>query len=129
MAVGLLAVGLGMGGVALVLDSDQYLFFAVPLILIGAGDGVALTIASDTVLAVAPKDRAGAASAVSETGYELGTALGIALLGKHPHRGLPRDIARARGSARTGGCGGQRVTGRGIRGDGRLARSTDDGPD
>jgi len=74
-------VGLGMGGVALVLDSDQYLFFAVPLILIGAGDGVALTIASDTVLAVAPKDRAGAASAVSETGYELGTALGIALLG------------------------------------------------
>lgn len=81
VAVGLLAVGLGMGGVALVLDSDQYLFFAVPLILIGAGDGVALTIASDTVLAVAPKDRAGAASAVSETGYELGTALGIALLG------------------------------------------------
>jgi DHA2 family multidrug resistance protein-like MFS transporter len=81
VAVGLLAVGLGMAGVALVLDSDQYLFFAVPLILIGAGDGVALTISSDTVLAVAPKDRAGAASAVSETGYELGTALGIALLG------------------------------------------------
>jgi DHA2 family multidrug resistance protein-like MFS transporter len=81
VAVGLLAVGLGMAGVALALDSDQYLFFAVPLILIGAGDGLALTIASDTVLAVAPKDRAGAASAVSETGYELGTALGIALLG------------------------------------------------
>jgi DHA2 family multidrug resistance protein-like MFS transporter len=49
--------------------------------LIGAGDGVALTVASDTILTVAPKDRAGAASAVSETGYELGTALGIALLG------------------------------------------------
>ena len=80
-AVGLLAIGLGMAAIAFVLDSEEYLVFAVPLILIGAGDGVALTIASDTVLAVAPKDRAGAASGVSETGYELGTALGIALLG------------------------------------------------
>jgi DHA2 family multidrug resistance protein-like MFS transporter len=80
-AVGLLAIGVGMAAIAFVLDSEQYLVFAVPLILIGAGDGVALTIASDTVLAVAPKDRAGAASGVSETGYELGTALGIALLG------------------------------------------------
>ncbi len=80
-AVGLLSIGVGMAGIAFILDSEVYLVFAVPLILIGAGDGVALTIASDTVLAVAPKDRAGAASAVSETGYELGTALGIALLG------------------------------------------------
>ncbi len=80
-AVGLLAIGTGMAAIGFILDSSVYLVFAVPLILIGAGDGVALTIASDTVLAVAPKDRAGAASAVSETGYELGTALGIALLG------------------------------------------------
>ncbi|MEZ5184217.1 MAG: MFS transporter [Candidatus Nanopelagicales bacterium] len=80
-AVGLLAIGTGMAAIAFILDSSQYLVFALPLLLIGAGDGVALTIASDTVLAVAPKDRAGAASAVSETGYELGTALGIALLG------------------------------------------------
>lgn len=81
VAVSLLAIGLGMAGVAGVLDSTNYLAFAIPLILIGAGDGVALTVSSDTVLAVAPKDRVGAASAVSETGYELGTALGIAILG------------------------------------------------
>jgi DHA2 family multidrug resistance protein-like MFS transporter len=94
-----------MAAIAFILDSSVYLVFAVPLILIGAGDGVALTIASDTVLAVAPKDRAGAASAVSETGYELGTALGIALLGsvltavyqgalKLP-AGLPADVGEA----------------------------------
>lgn len=104
-SVGLVAIGLGMAGIAFILDSEQYLVFAVPLILIGAGEGVALTIASDTVLAVAPKDRAGAASAVSETGYELGTALGIALLGsvltavyqatlKLP-QGLPDAVSRA----------------------------------
>lgn len=80
-SIGLIAIGAGMAAVALLLDNPQFILFVVPLILIGAGDGVALTIASDTVLAVAPKDRAGAASAVSETGYELGTALGIALLG------------------------------------------------
>lgn len=80
-ATGLIAIGIGMAGVALLLDNPSFVLFLVPLILIGAGDGVALTIASDTVLAVAPKDRAGAASGVSETGYELGTALGIALLG------------------------------------------------
>lgn len=80
-SIGLIAIGAGMAAVALLLDNPQFILFVVPLILIGAGDGVALTIASDTVLAVAPKDRAGAASAVSETGYEMGTALGIALLG------------------------------------------------
>lgn len=79
--IGLLMIGGGMAAVAMLLDNPHFLVFAVPLMMIGAGDGVALTVASDTILTVAPKDRAGAASAVSETGYELGTALGIALLG------------------------------------------------
>jgi DHA2 family multidrug resistance protein-like MFS transporter len=104
-AAGLLSVGLGMSAIAFVLDAEQYLMFAGPLILIGAGQGISLTIASDTVLAVAPRDRAGAASAISETGYELGTALGIALLGSiltavyqatlTLPAGLPDTIARA----------------------------------
>jgi DHA2 family multidrug resistance protein-like MFS transporter len=105
VAGGLLAIGIGMASIAVVLDSTVYLAFAVPLFLIGAGDGLALTIASDTVLAVAPRDRAGAASAVSETGYELGTALGIALLGSvltavyqgtlRLPDGLPVEVAEA----------------------------------
>jgi len=33
------------------------------------------------VLSAVPRDRAGSASAISETAYELGAALGIALLG------------------------------------------------
>lgn len=105
VAGGLLAIAAGMGGIAVVLDSSAYIAFAIPLLLIGAGDGLALTISSDTVLAVAPKDRAGAASAVSETGYELGTALGIAILGSvltavyqgalRLPQGLPADVADA----------------------------------
>ena len=39
------------------------------------------TLGIDTIIAAAPPERAGAASAISETGSELGGALGVALLG------------------------------------------------
>jgi DHA2 family multidrug resistance protein-like MFS transporter len=41
----------------------------------------AMTLLTDLILAAAPRARAGAASAVAETGQELGGALGVALLG------------------------------------------------
>ncbi|KPC75028.1 MFS transporter, partial [Thermoactinomyces vulgaris] len=49
--------------------------------LIGGGSGLAQTITNDAILAAAPAHRAGAASAISETAYELGGAMGVALLG------------------------------------------------
>ncbi len=54
---------------------------AVGLGFIGVGSGLALTGTADSIMSTAPKNRAGAAAAVSETAYELGTALGIAVLG------------------------------------------------
>jgi DHA2 family multidrug resistance protein-like MFS transporter len=39
------------------------------------------TLATDLVIGAAPPERAGAASALSETGAELGGSLGIAILG------------------------------------------------
>jgi DHA2 family multidrug resistance protein-like MFS transporter len=39
------------------------------------------TLATDLVVGAAPPERAGAASAISETGAELGGALGVAILG------------------------------------------------
>ncbi|WP_030172425.1 MFS transporter [Spirillospora albida] len=54
----------------------------VPAMLLGGlGMGIAMTVTSDTVLATVPKDRAGSASAISETATELGGALGMAVLG------------------------------------------------
>ncbi|MCP3426051.1 MFS transporter [Rothia sp. AR01] len=49
--------------------------------LIGAGVGVADTLTNDMIIAAAPKDRSAAAAGISETAYELGGALGIAVLG------------------------------------------------
>ena len=53
----------------------------VGLLVIGAGIGLAFTVSTGAVLGAVPADRAGAASAISETGLELGVALGIAVLG------------------------------------------------
>jgi DHA2 family multidrug resistance protein-like MFS transporter len=58
-----------------------YAALAVALALIGLGIGVSMTLSTDAIVAAAPRERAGAAASISETGYELGVALGIAVLG------------------------------------------------
>ena len=49
--------------------------------VVGAGIGLAETLSNDLVLTAAPPHKAGAASAISETGYEVGAVLGTAVLG------------------------------------------------
>ncbi|MAU02029.1 MAG: MFS transporter [Anaerolineaceae bacterium] len=49
--------------------------------LMSLGFGVTFTLTLDMVVSAAPPERAGAASALAETGAELGGALGIAVLG------------------------------------------------
>ncbi|RZQ62073.1 MFS transporter [Amycolatopsis suaedae] len=58
-----------------------YWFVLIGMLISGVGLATTLTIATDTVLATVPRQRASAASAISETATELGGALGIALLG------------------------------------------------
>lgn len=50
-------------------------------ILIGIGVGSAETLAGDMLMANIEPDKAGAASAMSETAYELGTVLGVTVFG------------------------------------------------
>jgi MFS transporter, DHA2 family, multidrug resistance protein len=49
--------------------------------LVGAGIGLSETLTNDAILSSAPPARAGSASAVSETAYEVGAVLGTAVLG------------------------------------------------
>ncbi|WP_430645563.1 MFS transporter [Agromyces sp. GXS1127] len=53
----------------------------VAFVLLGLGIGMAETVSNELILSAAPPAKAGAASAVSETAYELGAVLGTALLG------------------------------------------------
>ena len=50
-------------------------------LLISLGSGFAETLTNGAIMAAAPPKRAGAASAISETAYEMGGALGVAVLG------------------------------------------------
>ena len=54
---------------------------AIAFVLLGIGIGVAETVSNELILSSAPPAKAGAASAVSETAYELGAVLGTAVLG------------------------------------------------
>ncbi len=72
-SLGLLFLGL--------IHFDGLILVTFAIVLVGFGFGSSLTGAADAILTSAPPERAGAASAVSETAFELGAALGIAILG------------------------------------------------
>ncbi|MGC4950721.1 MFS transporter [Streptomyces sp. DT224] len=78
---GLGAIGLALAAVAAVHRDTAYPLIGALLLIVGVGAGFAFTVTSDVILSSVPKEHAGSASAVSETAYELGAALGIALLG------------------------------------------------
>ncbi len=80
-----LAGGLAVAGVGFLLlrlagDDLGYPVVAVALALLGAGAG-SLTIASAIIMAGTPPEKAGNAAAVEEVSYDLGTVLGVAILG------------------------------------------------
>ncbi|WP_344407411.1 MFS transporter, partial [Actinomadura nitritigenes] len=81
VAGGLAAMGLGLALLAGLHAGTGYALLFAALLLAGAGAGFAFATTSDMIVSLVPKEQAGAASAVSETAYELGAALGIALLG------------------------------------------------
>ncbi|WP_405020932.1 MFS transporter [Kitasatospora sp. NBC_00070] len=78
---GLLVMGLGIAVLGWVQQDTSYLVLGCSFLAVGTAEGIVYTLSADLVLTAAPADKAGAASAVSETAYELGTALGIALVG------------------------------------------------
>ncbi|CAM5496185.1 MFS transporter [Streptomyces fumanus] len=78
---GLAAVGLALAALTVIGQSTGYPLLGTALLVVGVGAGFSFTVTADVILSSVPKEQAGAASAVSETAYELGAALGIALLG------------------------------------------------
>lgn len=64
-------------------------------IIVSIGISATMTITTDLIVGVAPPERAGAASAISETSSELGLALGIATIGSIGTAVYRRDMADA----------------------------------
>jgi DHA2 family multidrug resistance protein-like MFS transporter len=69
------------GCALLTLAGDGLASVVAAHVVLSIGLGPVVTLSTDLVVSAAPEERAGAAAAISETGSELGGALGIALLG------------------------------------------------
>ncbi|WP_432515438.1 MFS transporter, partial [Kineococcus sp. SYSU DK001] len=105
IAVGMLTSAAGLGLLAAAEGASGYLLLCVAIAVCGLGAGLSTTLATDAVVSAVPKERAGAASSVSETAYELGVALGIAVLGSlqvalyRTNLDLPTTLPQSLGAA------------------------------
>ncbi|MFI7292519.1 MFS transporter [Streptomyces sp. NPDC050121] len=98
---GLAAIGLALAALTTITQSTGYPLLGAALLVVGVGAGFSFTVTADVILSSVPKDQAGAASAVSETAYELGAALGIAVLGSivtGVYRGFPAPAGTPEGA-------------------------------
>jgi len=81
LATALALIGAALASLTLISPTTPYPPLGIALFVVGAGLGLAFTVANDLIINSVPPERAGSAAGISETAYELGMALGIALLG------------------------------------------------
>ncbi len=81
VAVAFAGIAAGLAILASIDGQTDYARIGAALAAIGAGAGLAATAGSAAIMAAAPAERAGGAAAIQETAFELGGALGVAILG------------------------------------------------
>lgn len=107
ISAGLVVAAAGLGVQAMFAEST-YLPIAVGQALFGLGLGLAMAPATDSIMGSLPPERAGVGSAVNDTTREVGSALGVAVIGsiagsiytghlvpEVDRLGLPADVAAA----------------------------------
>ncbi|NLU67769.1 MFS transporter [Streptomyces sp. HNM0574] len=104
---GLAVTALGYAAMTALSLGNGAALVAVAFCFISLGAGTVLTLTNSIVLDTVPPERAGAASALSETGIELGGAMGVAVLGSvlssayrlglDPVEGVPHRVMDAAG--------------------------------
>lgn len=81
----IVAFGLALNAAAFAvlafLGAHQDVVIILIFIVLGTGIGISQTISNDLMLSSVPPRKAGAASAISETSYEMGTVLGTVIIG------------------------------------------------
>lgn len=78
---GLLISAAGYVAILFTADAPTAWGLGGAFVLLSLGSGAAETISNDVIVSGVPADKAGAASAISETAYEMGAVLGTAVLG------------------------------------------------
>jgi DHA2 family multidrug resistance protein-like MFS transporter len=95
MAGGLALSAAGFGLLAQVDGVSGLAVLVTGFVVFSLGLAPVATLATDMIVGTAPRERAGAAAAISETGSELGGALGTAILGSIGTAVYRRTIADA----------------------------------
>ena len=95
IAGGLAVTAVGFGLLIQIDESTSFLYLSTGLVISSLGIAPVFTLTTDLVVGSAPPERAGAASAISETTGELGGALGIAVLGSIGTSIYRTELARA----------------------------------
>jgi EmrB/QacA subfamily drug resistance transporter len=84
------AVGFGL--FALLGTDSSFWLFLVATLVIGTGAALAMTPATNAIIASLPRSKQGVASAVNDTARELGAAFGVAVLGSAFNTGYRHSI-------------------------------------
>ena len=99
--VGLAISAVGFGCSPRSGTDSGYWQFLVATLVIGVGAPLAMTPATNAIVASLPRAKQGVASAVNDTAREIGAAFGVAVLGQRVQHRLPQlDRVRPRRAAR-----------------------------
>jgi MFS transporter, DHA2 family, methylenomycin A resistance protein len=88
MLTGLCLGAAGLAGLAVAGEHGPYLLLVVPLMAAGFGMAFTMPAATTTVVEAAPAERAGVASGAMNAGRQMGSTIGVALLGTLAGGGL-----------------------------------------
>jgi MFS transporter, DHA2 family, multidrug resistance protein len=111
---GLVLAVIGFGMMTQVQVDSGLGFLIVGMSIYSLGIAPVITLTTDLIVGAAPPERAGAASAISETSSEFGGALGIAILGSigtaiyrtKMNAGIPHQVSQTLGNEATETLGG-----------------------
>jgi MFS family permease len=81
VAIGMLAVALGLGYLGTLSVTSGYDHVLVALLILGLGMGTAMVPATESIMGSLPLAKAGVGSAMNDTTRQVGGALGVAILG------------------------------------------------
>jgi EmrB/QacA subfamily drug resistance transporter len=106
LSAGIVLAAVGLAMMAAFVTVDGYLSVLPGMVVMGLGAGLAMTPATESITGSLPREQQGVASALNDITRELGTAVGVALLGTIVTAGyrsfldrhvgdLPADAARA----------------------------------
>jgi DHA2 family multidrug resistance protein-like MFS transporter len=103
VTAGLIMAALGFGLITQVAVESGLGFLVIGMLIYSLGLAPVITLTTDLIVGAAPPERAGVASAISETSSEFGGALGIAILGSigtaiyrmRMEDGMPKEVPPA----------------------------------